>query len=65
MNVETRLLDLSCQGRRKILVLEGGGGGYDDFFPKSFLGLKKYSRNTVKKIRFEKKLFCFEIDDIQ
>lgn len=38
MNVETRLLDLSCQGRRKILVLEGGGG-YDDFFPKSFLGL--------------------------
>lgn len=39
MNVETRLLDLSCQGRRKILVLEGVGGGYDDFFPKSFLGL--------------------------
>lgn len=38
MSVETRLLDLSCQGRRKILVLEGGGGMMI-FFPKSFLGL--------------------------
>lgn len=57
MNVETRLLDLSCQGRRKILVLEGGG--YDDFFPKSFLGLKKYSRNTVKKNTIRKKFVLF------
>lgn len=48
MNVETRLLDLSCQGHRKTLVLEGRrGGGYDDVFSKIFLVLYKYPRNTV------------------
>lgn len=48
MNVETRLLDLSCQGHRKTLVLEGRRGGYDDVFSKIFLVLYKYPRNTVK-----------------
>lgn len=57
MNVETRLLDLSCQGRRKILILEGGGGGMMIFSQKFLRTLKIFTKHCKKK--YDSKKICF------
>lgn len=56
------------RSQKDIGFLREGGEGMMIFFPKIFLGLLKYPRNTVKKI-YDSKKICFvlwkEIDDIQ